>query len=136
MNKTLLILLYFTSFGVFSQDSIVQSVKIKKETNIIYQGQEPNLKNWFLCFDNVDTYYLARLGIQPKLVTDFFKKRKNSQNVYKGQLNMQSYKVIMFSKQNQPEDNLTFYYQKIDENIVLTFIESGEVFTFKKLSID
>lgn len=136
MNKLLLVVfLLFATYG-FSQDSLVQSVKIKKETNIIYQGQESNLKNWFLCFDNVDTYYLSRLNINPSEVKSFFDRRKNSQSVYKGQLNLQSYKVIVFAKENQPEDNLSFYFEKKNEIIYMTFIESGELFTFKKLSFD
>ena len=114
----------------------VDHVKLVKEEVEVFQGVLKETENWYVFRDTNNYYYLSNLSSSVEDVYAWFSRFKDSQNIYK-QLNLLEalgQKELVFYKENQPEERLSFYLNLSEVDVViLTLISDGEVFRFEKI---
>ena len=125
-------LFFFNAF--FAQE--VDHVKLVKEEVEVFQGVLKETENWYIFRDSNNYYYLSNLNSSVEDVYAWFSRFKDSQNIYR-QLNLLEVlgqKELVFFKENQPEERLSFYLNLSEVDVViLTLISDGEVFRFEKI---
>ena len=125
-------LFFFSTF--FAQE--VDHVKLVKEEVEVFQGVLKETENWYIFRDSNNYYYLSNLNSSVEDVYAWFSRFKDSQNIYR-QLNLLEVlgqKELVFFKENQPEERLSFYLNLSEVDVViLTLISDGEVFRFEKI---
>jgi hypothetical protein len=130
--STIIFLFFFEL--VYAQE--VDHVKLVKEEVEVFQGVLKETENWYVFRDTNNYYYLSNLNSSVEDVYAWFSRFKDSQNIYK-QLNLLEalgQKELVFYKENQPEDRLSFYLNLSELDVViLTLISDGEVFRFEKI---
>ena len=104
--------------------------KVSHANNKTKMTQKPNLQTKRV-FDPV-----TGETVSVEDVYAWFSRFKDSQNIYK-QLNLLEVlgqKELVFFKENQPEERLSFYLNLSEVDVViLTSISDGEVFRFEKI---
>ncbi|SFT90919.1 hypothetical protein SAMN05216474_3104 [Lishizhenia tianjinensis] len=130
MNKLLLLLLFIgLSLNLSSQDTI----KIRAAKPKLYQGVSTEIASWYLYFSN-EVYYLCKLpNKRTKEAMDWFEKRKDSQNVYKGSLYEGKDTTLTLSKENNSSEKLKFYFHQGEGVIVLVSTTDGVKFKFNEV---
>lgn len=133
-NKLLLSFLLCSSI-LFSQDDSTktETVVIRKEKEyMIYKGTVRETENWFIVSDKTNKYYLINVHISESEVENWFKRFGNSQNIYSGIIQNAAYPILTFSKENEPDEELKFYYNGLNNNILsLTMVSTGVVYQFQ-----
>lgn len=125
-------LFFFSTF--FAQE--VDHVKLVKEEVEVFQGVLKETENWYVFRDSNNYYYLSNLNSSVEEVYAWFSRFKDSQNIYKQLklLEVLGQKELVFFKENQPEERLSFYLNLSEVDVViLTSISDGEVFRFEKI---
>lgn len=116
------------------KDSVETIIVRKKIEFTLYRGVLKETENWYLVLDSDKKYYLINVVIPVNEVTDWFKRFKESQNIYKAFLEIGAYPVLNFRKENDPGEYLTFYLNgQNDDSISLTLIETNTPYKFKIL---
>lgn len=114
----------------FSQEK--ETIQLKKNKATLYQGVENEISNWYLYIED-DFCYLANLELPPSEIITWFEQRKNSQNIFKGEVQFQQYQTLILMKENEPDVKLNFYLEIQDKNTVkLTNMDDTKVYTFVK----
>lgn len=134
-NNILLFFLLFTS-SLFSQETEEkETVQIRKKIDYtIYKGILKETESWFVVIDSDNTYYLLNVTIPNSEIINWFKKFKDSQNIYKSLLEIGAYPVLNFRKENDPGEYLTFYYNGQNGDLFsMTLIETNTKYQFKLL---
>lgn len=140
MKFFLLIIIVLFSFNLLNSQEI-ETIQIKKNKSTLYRGKNhelniehnQNIQNWYFYMDN-EFCYMANLDISENEVLDWFEKRKNSQNIFKGELINQQYQTIILMKENEPELRLNFYIEfQAKDTIKLTNIDDTRVYLFVKI---
>jgi hypothetical protein len=140
MKFFLLIIIVLFSFNLLNSQEI-ETIQIKKNKSTLYRGinhelnieHNQNIENWYFYMDN-EFCYMANLHISENEVLDWFEKRKNSQNIFKGELINQQYQTIILMKENEPELRLNFYIEfQAKDTIKLTNIDDTRVYLFVKI---
>lgn len=134
-NKLLILLLLFCT-PLFSQETEEkESVKVRKKMSYtIYKGTLRETENWYIVIDSDNKYYLLNVTLNNNELTDWFKRFKDSQNIYKSTLEVGAYPVLNFRKENEPGEYLTFYYNGLNGDFLfLTLIETNTKYQFKLL---
>ena len=128
------------SFNLLNSQEI-ETIQIKKNKSTLYRGKNhelniehnQNIQNWYFYIDN-EFCYMANLDISENEVLDWFEKRKNSQNIFKGELINQQYQTIILMKENEPELRLNFYIEfQAKDTVKLTNIDDTKVYLFVKI---
>lgn len=128
----------FCNFLLFAQE--VESIKIQKSQYKLYKGVLKETQFWYLFEDFDGVFYLANLDPSIEDIDLWFKRFKNSQNIYrtiqmdtgKNEIGGSLYRTLTFQKLNEPENSLCFYIEKPDkEKIVLISLKDNNVFTFE-----
>lgn len=137
MIRWILISFIFCMHAVYSQTkdtSVVDVVKVKKKVNfVLYQGVLKETENWFVVIDSDQTYYLLNLNMTEDEVIDWFKRFKNSQNIYKAIIQNYTYPTLSFEKENEPGERLRFYLlNNKDGELKLSQIETNTIYLFKE----
>lgn len=129
-----IIFLFFLN-TVYTQE--VDHVKLVKEEVEVFKGVLKEIENWYVFRDTNNYYYLSNLNSAVEDVYAWFLRFKDSQNIYKQFSFMDSLgcKELVFYKENQPEDRLSFYLNLSEiDAVILTLISDGEVFRFEKIN--
>jgi hypothetical protein len=113
----------------------VETITVRKKIEFtLYRGVLKETENWYLILDSDKKYYLINVVIPANDVIDWFKRFKESQNIYKSFLEIGAYPVLNFRKENDPGEYLTFYLNGQNENsISLTLIETNTPYKFSLL---
>jgi len=109
-----------------------KTVKIRKENTQLYKGIESQINNWYI-YKKENAFYLCPLNIPKEEVVNWFEKRVNSQNIYKGLLSEQQYAILSFRKDNDPTDVINFYYKQVKHNLELVSSVDGNKYTFRPI---
>jgi hypothetical protein len=136
MRFSLLFILLILTNLLFGQekDSVETIIVRKKVEFTLYRGVLKETENWYLILDSDKKYYLINVVIPANEVTDWFRRFKESQNIYKAYLEIGAYPVLNFRKENDPGEYLTFYLNgQNDDSISLTLIETNTPYKFKIL---
>lgn len=112
-----------------------QTVKIRKENTQLYKGAEGEISNWYIYKSGL-YFYLCPLNISKTEVEDWFKKRMNSQNIYKGQISEGQNTILSFRKENDPSDIVKFYYKKVKNKLELISSVDGKSYTFESFILE
>ena len=132
MNKiwtSLLVLIILHS--AFGQE--VEQLNLTKQKSALYQSESP-YQTWFL-YEEDGMFYLAELMQTNEEVMNWFKKRKDSQNIFKGQFDY-THQTITFVKQNELDLQMKFSVIKNEENkILLKNLNDQDSYCFNKINI-
>lgn len=133
MNRIFLIGFLLTASMAYSQEK--ETIVISKNNTHLFQGSSQEVSNWYLYMDGDKTWYLANVKISAAEAKDWFEKRKDSDNIFKGLMANGAYATITFSKENDPETLLQFYvkFEREDNkirSIILTSIDDGNNYVF------
>lgn len=140
MRINLFLFLLIIPFVSFCQE--VETIKIVKKEYKLYQGVLKETKTWYLFEDLEGKYYLANIDPAIDNIDLWFKRFKNSMNIYKTINELESgnevggnmYRSLVFVKDNDPENRLSFYIEKPNnESIVLISLKDNSVFMFDLL---
>jgi hypothetical protein len=137
-NRILKVLI-FTLFSLCAFRSIaqeeVETIVLKKNSDVIYQGISQETRDWYICIDKNGIWYMASILGADISIEFWFSQRKDSQNILKGEVSgALDYSTVSLYRENDLESNLVFYInQKTKQELNLTLIETGEIFIFKKL---
>jgi hypothetical protein len=130
-------LLIFILFGfnfAFSQENEEEkeTVQVRKKIEFsIYKGVLQETKDWYIVVDSETKYYLINVSIPEDEIVTWFKRFKDSQNIYTSFLGNIAYPVLNFRKENDPSEYLTFYLnQQNNDYISLTLIETNTLYKF------
>lgn len=134
MRINLILLVVLLMNFHFFQAQEIEKIKIKKENSFLFQGESQEIQDWYIFIDLDSIWYLANLTIPENEVKDWFDKRKNSQNIFKGEASIMEFKTINFTKENDFETNLDFYINLSEDKmkLILTSIQDGRVYRFYK----
>ncbi len=133
MNKIILFLFFglFFQMKVFSQE--VQTITISKEKTQIFQGVNEELVNWYFFIDSDSLCYLANLTIPYDEIENWFITRKNSNNIFKGKIDLSQYSTLTLTKDNDQQTSMNFYVEYESKiKLFLVSIEDGLVYEFLK----
>ncbi|MES2587683.1 MAG: hypothetical protein V4622_01810 [Bacteroidota bacterium] len=133
MNKHFLLVFFalFLNFQIFSQE--VQTIVIKKEKTLLFQGVNEEVVNWYFFIDSDSLCYLANLTIPFEEIENWFISRKNSNNIFKGKIDLGQYSTLTLTKDNDQETSMNFYVEYESESkLFLVSIEDGLVYEFMK----
>lgn len=129
-NLFLFIFLGLSSFNLFSQEKI-ETVKIAKSESFLFRGLGQEISNGYLYIDQEGYFYFVVLTITQSEVLQWFEKRKDSQNVYKGMLQNGQYKTLALTRENEPGEPLVFYFEKKEKEMIqLISLEDGKIYDF------
>lgn len=132
---------FIIPFVSFCQE--VETVKIVKKEYKLYQGVLKETKTWYLFEEIEGRYYLANIDPAISDIDLWFQRFKNSMNIYKTINGLESgkevdgnlYRNLVFIKENDPENRLSFYIEKPNnESIVLISLKDNSVFMFDLIS--
>ena len=131
MNKgfLFLMLLGLSSFGFAQTDTVrIEAVKSK-----IYRCTNEDAKNWVIYTEDGSLFYLVNLTLPDSELHDWFKKFKNSQNIYRAQKTIfNQHKVFFFRKLDQLDDQIKFIVVSEKENeMTLSSEEIDQTFFFR-----
>ena len=84
------------------KDSVETIIVRKKVEFTLFRGAVKETENWYLILDSDKKYYLINVVIPANEVIDWFKRFKESQNIYKSFLELGAYPVLNFRKENDP----------------------------------
>jgi len=138
-SSFLLFLLMVLNFNLRAQE--VETIKLVKNNYVVYKGVLKETESWYF-FDNEGVFYLANIDASVLDIYGWFEKFKDSQNIYKanqslgssGMIGGNDLNVLEFVKDNDPENRLSFYFDKTQKNvIVLTYLIDQQFYTFQKL---
>ena len=131
--KLILLLLLIVPSIVFSQ---VESVKIDKPQTYLFRGEGQEMRNCYLYIDSEGIYYLVNLTtVAQSEVAQWFEKRKNSQNIYKGTVESGQYKTLSLVKDDEQGASISFYYERKERSeIQLISLQDGRIFIFKLIA--
>lgn len=130
MNKSLLILFFI---GLTLQLSGQDSIKIRSGKPKLYQGSSHEIAAWYLYFAE-GMYYLTKLpNKKSNEVSEWFEKRKDSQNIYKGKIFEGKNTTLSLAKENNSAEKLNFYFHKSEDVIVLISTVDGVKFRFSEV---
>ena len=105
----------------------------KKKNTKLYAGSQQEVADWFIYIDENKKWYLANLTLPKNEVNDWFIKRKNSNNIFKGVLENGMYPTLRFSKENEVNVVLNFYVKfEKNDRIILTSVDDGNNYLFDK----
>jgi len=138
MKIRILFILYFFTFSVFAQE--VETINIVKHDYELYRGVLEETASWYLFEDLDGKYYLANIDPAIDDVHQWFKRFKNSMNIYKSvneltdsfnEIGGNLYRSLVFVKENEPENRLSFYIEKPKKtSVVLISIKDNNSFMF------
>jgi hypothetical protein len=124
--------LFTILFSAFFYSQEVETINLSKSKSELFRGVNEDITNWYLYFDN-EFCYLANLELNESDVKNWFEKRKNSQNIFKGKISEQQYKTILFEKENEPETKMNFYIEiQGKDKLILTNIDDTRVYIFDR----
>lgn len=124
----------FLSINGFSQEKI-ETVKIAKNESFLFRGQGQEIQNGYLYVDEEGYFYFVVLTISQSEVLKWFEQRKDSQNVYKGILQNGQYKTLTLSRENEPGEQMVFYFEKKENDLIeLISLDDGKIYDFKQIS--
>ncbi len=123
----------FLSINGFSQEKI-ETVKIAKNESFLFRGQGQEINNGYLYVDQQGYFYFVVLTISQSDVFKWFEQRKDSQNVYKGILQNGQYKTLTLVRENEPGEQMVFYFEKKEKDIIeLISLDDGKIYDFKQI---
>ncbi len=124
----------FIFLGLTLQAQEVEVVQLKKDEVVLYQGVLKETRTWYVGMDQDRNYYLFNVDKPADEIYAWFSKFQGSQNIYKARLESSKYRTLQFSKENDPLDRLTFYFERTEnKGVSLTNIETAEVFIFERV---
>lgn len=128
-----LFLITVISINGFSQEKI-ETVKIAKNESFLFRGQGQEINNGYLYVDEEGYFYFVVLTISQSDVLKWFEQRKDSQNVYKGILQNGQYKTLTLSRENEPSEQLVFYFERKEKDLIeLISLDDGKIYDFKQI---
>ena len=138
MKIRTLFFLCFITFSVFTQE--VETINIVKNDYKLYRGVLKETASWYL-FEDVDgKYYLANIDPAIDDIHKWFRRFKNSMNIYKSvdistgssnEVGGNLYRSLVFIKENDPENRLSFYIDKpMKTSVFLISIKDNNTFMF------
>ena len=101
-----LLLLFITLFSfsfLFSQEKEEEkeTVQVRKKIEFsIYKGVLQETKDWYIVVDSDSKYYLINVAIPEDEIVTWFKRFKDSQNIFKSNMGNVAYPVLNFRKEN------------------------------------
>ncbi len=127
------IVIFISTYNLCAQEKI-ETVKIAKNETFLFRGQSQEISNGYLYVDEEGFFYFVVLTINQTEVLNWFKQRKDSQNVYKGILQNGQYKTLALARENEPGEPIVFYFEKKDkESIQLISLDDGKIYDFKMI---
>ncbi len=127
------IVIFISTYNLYAQEKI-ETVKIAKNETFLFRGQSQEISNGYLYVDEEGFFYFVVLTINQTEVLNWFKQRKDSQNVYKGILQNGQYKTLALARENEPGEPIVFYFEKKDkESIQLISLDDGKIYDFKMI---
>jgi hypothetical protein len=124
------ILLLGLIFG-FQAISQIETIKLNRKNPSLYIGQGQEIENWYFFIDTSSICYLANLEIPQEEVEEWFNKRKNSNNIFKGAIEHGQFKTLSLTKDNDVEISMNFYlYFDEKQNLILTAIDDNRQYVF------
>jgi hypothetical protein len=134
MKISLFFIVTFSLFYSYTFGQEVETIKIKKQKNLLFKGADQKIQDWYLFYDNDSTFYMANLKIDISEVENWFEKRKNSQNIYKGRMNYGRYETMTLAKENEPMNDLRFYVKRDKIGVIeLISMDDGFIYIFQKM---
>jgi len=135
MRLLLLFIALFSFSFLFSQEKEEEkeTVQVRKKIEFsIYKGVLQETKDWYIVVDSDSKYYLINVAIPEDEIVTWFKRFKDSQNIFKSNMVNVAYPVLNFRKENDPSEYLSFYLNNQNgEFISLTLIETNTLYKFK-----
>ena len=136
--KILIFILFsLCAFRSIAQEK-VETIVLKKNSDVIYQGISQEIRNWYICIDQNGIWYMASIVGVESSIEFWFSQRKDSQNILKGEESgILDYSTVSFLRENDLESNLVFYINlKTNQELNLTLLETGEIFVFHRIKTD
>lgn len=135
MNKLLLIAALIISLASAAQGT--ETIVIAKNNSELFRGTSQEVNNWLLYMDSDKNWYLANITVPDNEAKEWFEKRKDSDNIFKGFIENGMYPTMSLSKKNEPETLLQFYVKYEREGskiraIILTSIGDGNNYVFER----
>lgn len=131
MKLFIYMFLAFLPFAGWGQDE-VETVRLEKRQSQLFRGQEQYMRNCYIYIDKEGIFYLVTLSIPPAEVREWFEKRRDSQNIYKGILNNGQYKTLEMVKENEPGISISFYYERKEKTAFqLVSMDDGKAYNFQ-----
>lgn len=132
---SLLFLIHFSSGYSQSSDSTA-TFRLFKQQEFLYQGVDSTIRNWYFFIDVEKKAYMANLFIPEEEILDWFKKRKNSNNIFKSISKVyDNDTLIHLSKENEPDIILEFQLEKKDEDFFLKSTQNETIYHFRRMNI-
>lgn len=130
MKNNLVVLFLCFSSLIYGQEK--ETITLKKDKVDLFKGVEPEIEEWYLFIEG-NFCYLANLTIAESEVKSWFEMKKNSQNIFKGELILQQYSTLVLMKENEPDTQLKFYVELQDKtHLKLINMDDTKVYTFLK----
>lgn len=133
--KVLIFTLFFLcAFRSIAQEE-VETIVLKKNSDVIYQGISQDTRNWYICIDQNGIWYMASIVGSDSSIEFWFSQRKDSQNILKGEESgTLDSSTVSFFRENDLESNMVFYINlKTKQELNLTLLETGEIFIFHQI---
>jgi hypothetical protein len=134
--KIKLIFLFFAMI-FFNQNlsaQEVESIVLKKEQTLLYKGLNQEVMDWYVFMED-SIILLSNLTIAQDEIENWFKIRKDSDNIFRGNIMGNQFKTITFIKRNDEETSLSFYLNfEGKDKLILTSIDDGLVYIFSRMS--